>query len=454
MVTSDAHFLVYTECVNVSLAASARKRPFWLVPVLILGAIGVGLVLVPRSESLPKISTIPVKLGTFTKTVTGTGSAKAANLQTLNFPPSVVGRVSQVLVKVGDSVQRGQLLARVELSNIQRDLEAAQASLTAARADLIRASASEAETRRELERARQTAASQLDSAQANHKHAQETLQQQRRLFDLGAISQQALRSAQDAAAEAMRKRDVAQKELNYTQSRGLQGATAATEQSKANLAAAEVRVKNLEKSLSDADLYSPISGVVSAVNLQVGSAPPQNALEITNPEHLYLEVPFDETRTTNLTEGQPAEVLFDALPQRMIIGKVSRIDPVARNSGQLASLNTRIALLNVADIRPGFTGTVTVTTRRVKNALLVPLETLEDKQGQVNVWRASRDGDHWVVNPVPVKVIDRNASLALVTGVRQGDEIVTPAPTSGQFKAGQVVEKKELEHELGQENHE
>lgn len=444
---------------NASSSASSRKRPVWLIPALIVGAIGLGLVFMPRSEPLPSINTTPVRLGTFTKTVTGTGSAKAASLQTLSFSPGVVGHVSQVLVKVGDSVERGQLLARVELSSTQRDLEAAQASLTAARADVTRASASEAESRRELERARQTAASQLASAQANYKQAQETLQQQRRLFDLGAISQQALHSAQDAAAEATRKLDAAQNELSYAQSRGLQGAAAATEQAKATLAAAEVRVKNLEKSLSDADLYSPISGVVSAVNLQVGSAPPQNALEITDPKQLYLEVPFDETRTTNLSEGQPAEVLFDALPQRTITGKISRIDPVARSSGQLASLNTRIMLFDVDDIRPGFTGTATVTTRRVFDALLVPLETLEDNQGQVNVWRASRDGDHWVVNPVPVKVLDRNTNLALVTGVKQGDEIVTPAPTSEQFKAGQAVDKKEHEAEkesaenLGKESH-
>lgn len=431
---------------TVSPAPRRKSRPKWVFPALIALSLGITAfaLLRPKGVSALPVNVVAARTDTLVKTVNGTGTAKAEVSRTLSFPG--VGNVTSVRVKVGDEVRQGQELARLDTANTERDLAAARAALVGAQADLDRAEATARENSLDLSRQLQSAETTLASANAALRTADLSLTNQRKLLSVGAVSTQAVQAAQDTRDEAARKVAAAQNDLRFARSRGSEGSRAAVSQARAALESANVRVQNLGKTLADAVLYAPTGGVVSAVNITAGNPAPtgQSAIEITEPGKLYLEVPFDETRAAGLQVGQPASVQFDALPARTLQGTVSRVDPVARTSGQVASVNARIRLPDTRDLKPGFTGTATVTTRRIREAVVVPLETTSEQGGKTRVWRVTpgavtngkRTG---TIHPADVTILERTANLAAVSGLKAGDLLLTPAPAPEAMKDGQDV---------------
>jgi macrolide-specific efflux system membrane fusion protein len=87
---------------------------------------------------------VPVQLGTVSKTVSADGGIASATTASANFVTS--GTVSEIDVTVGQAVQKGQALAKVDPTASQRGLDAAQADLDAANDSLSRASAAGSDT--------------------------------------------------------------------------------------------------------------------------------------------------------------------------------------------------------------------------------------------------------------------------------------------------------------------
>ncbi|WP_293913298.1 HlyD family efflux transporter periplasmic adaptor subunit [Deinococcus sp.] len=418
-------------------------RRLWL-PGLIVLSVGItaAALLRPSGPSGTPVNVVKALSQTFTRTVSGTGTAKAQVARNVNFPVSgtVSSSVASVNVAVGDAVKAGGLLARLDSAAQSRELQSAQAALTAASSDLERARAAASDAAQDLTRSRTAAELTLASAQDALSSAQRTLRNQLSLHKLGAVSDQDLITARSAQAEAQRKLDQARSELRYAVNRTPQSTAASVAGGASALAAARVRVQNAQAALRDAELRAPVGGVISAVNVSVGNAPGGTggpAFVITDPAQLYLQVPFDETRAPDLRPGQPVSVAFDALPDKAATGTVDRVDPTADASGNAASVVVRIRLPGVVGVKPGFTGTATVTVRRIVGAVTVPIEaTLEGaSKGSLKVFRVTPEAKPvngqltGTAQPLTLTLLDRNTNLAAVTGLKAGDLIVnTPSP--------------------------
>ncbi|MFC6592698.1 efflux RND transporter periplasmic adaptor subunit [Deinococcus lacus] len=485
-----------------------RKRP-WLWPaLLLLGAGGAAAYfLAPKAPPLTEVQTVLAAKGDLVRTVTGSGTAKAETSRNLSF--SVAGTVAEVLVAVGDTVEKGQLLARLDTSAQQREIESAesgvrsaeadlrraeaevqraqgevtraqgevpkaQAELERAQAEVERAQAAERDLQRDSARSTQTAQLAVAAAQEGLRSAESRLSLQRQLLAAGAVSAQEVRSAETERAEAARKLQQAQTDLAFAaksvssagliqaragvetarasleqtrnavgQARiGVTQAEAGVETARAGLAAARLKVANLQKALADTELRAPSSGVVSALNITVGNPASTTApaAELTDPSRLYLEVPFDETRSPELQRGQAVKVQFDALPGETVTGQIGRVDPVAQASGQVASVKARIPLEGAQKVKPGYTGLATVTLETVEDATLVPLEATLEEAGENYVWtvRPAAEDTPASAHRVRVTVTARSANEAAVTGIQPGDRLVSPAPSD--LTEGQPVQ--------------
>jgi HlyD family secretion protein len=117
-------------------AGSNRGRWIWAGLALIVLAIAAALLLTrtSSSSSTPTISTTTVTPGNIVATVDGSGTIAAAQSLDLTFQTS--GTVTQVLVKEGDSVQAGQVLAQLDDRDLQVQLASAQAALDSAKTKL------------------------------------------------------------------------------------------------------------------------------------------------------------------------------------------------------------------------------------------------------------------------------------------------------------------------------
>lgn len=149
------------------------------------------------------------------------------------------------------------------------------------------------------------------------------------------------------------------------------------EQAQLNLAQSRAR-------LDDTAISAPFDGIVSAVNIQVDSAPSNSrpALTLLDDSVFFIDVTIDEIDIRHIAVGQSAMVTLDAYPDATLTGTIASIATLPRDgttamSGIIA-YPLRIRLTDTDTITPallireGMTANVTIHTDRLENVLLVP----------------------------------------------------------------------------------
>jgi len=362
---------------------------------LFLAAIGVYASTVYSKRGLVTVQTGQVARGDLTATVTASGEIKPKNY--INIGANAMGDITEILVKEGDHVRKGQLLARIENTQPAADVAAQQASVSSSEADTT---ASEAalkvadENIRTMQAALDHDKADLERMKADFDRAQELFNEKllaRQDFELKKFTYEA-QKAQIAQSETRIMQARAQREQNAAQLASTQRHVA---QARANLTrAADV--------LRKFDAYAPLDGVVTNLPVRVGeSVVPgiQNSeasliMTIADMSIITAEVKVDETDIVSVRLGQPADITIDAIPNKVFKGHVTEIGDTAilRSTGLAASqsaissqeakdFKVVIAMDNPpAEIRPGLSCTAKVTTATRSNALTIPIQALTIRQ--------------------------------------------------------------------------
>lgn len=222
---------------------------------------------------------------------------------------TIGGQVREVLVSDGDKVQRGQALARLE--------PAAEARAAWARADQEMLAAEQA-----LTALRENARLSLAQAQVAWHEAQKNLDAAQELYDEESSAANLARL--DAARAQLMLADKRRRSLEANAGLDPDALAAAT----ARLAAADAALASAQAALNAHELRASMAGTVVGINALVGQrvAAGQPLMSVADFSGWRIE-------TTNLTEdqvvavrvGQPVRVVFDALPQKVFAGTVTRI---------------------------------------------------------------------------------------------------------------------------------
>jgi len=279
----------------------------------------------------------------------------------VNISANVSGRIEQLLVKEGETVKKGQVLARIDSTRIAAGERQSAAALEGAKADLARAEADVDVSRLAFERQKRMHAEKLISDQA---------------FD-----QSEAELKMKAAAVEAQKRRINQQEALLASNRD-----------------------DLEKTT----IVSTMDGVVTNLQKEEGetvigaqSFSPTVIMTVADLSVMEVEVMVDETDIRNIRIGQPAEVRVDALEGVKIKGDVTEIGSSAIPRGlttqQAASTNTanqakdfkvEVTLKDPPPtLRPGLNATTDITTARKEKVLAVPIQAVVvreiSKQGKV-----------------------------------------------------------------------
>jgi multidrug efflux pump subunit AcrA (membrane-fusion protein) len=281
------------------------------------------------------------------------------------------GTVEAVRVDLGDRVEPGQLLLRLD------DREA--------RLALAQAEANHLAAERALARARAAAEAALATIARNRAALEEALLNRKRFEDLfaeGAVSasqRDTARTQHDMASASVRWAE-AQAESD---AQGIQTASAAVEQARAGLALARKR-------LADIEIRSPMKGAVKQRLVSTGDGirekTPLLVLVTTDPLKLQGTVP--ERFAPEVHVGQPVQVTLEAYPGRAFRGKVSRVSPSVDPQTRTLGLE---ALLENADgrLKPGFFARGHILARTDRAVPFVPEAALYTFVGITKVFAVS-----------------------------------------------------------------
>jgi HlyD family secretion protein len=234
-------------------------------------------------------------------------------------------RIASVLVQEGDRVKKGEVLARLDTSRLEPQLEQAQAGAAAQRAVLERLR--HGSRPQEIAQARANLA--LAEAEATEAHASyERVAHLYRSSSGRAVSRQDFDDAKAQAAVAAARVQVNRKALELAIIGPRQEDIA---QAQAALEGEQARVALLTEQLKDADLRAPLDAVVRSRIAEPGdmASPQKTAFElaITNPK--WVRAYVSESELGLVHPGMPASIAVDAFPNRRFAGWVGFISPVA-----------------------------------------------------------------------------------------------------------------------------
>jgi HlyD family secretion protein len=391
-----------------------------------------------------------------TSVVTASGEIRPKNFT--NVLGEGFGKITDIAVKEGDHVHRGDVLMHIESIQPAADVQAQTASLEGAEAASKAATASY-----------QAAVATLAQRQADLEKAKLDWQRSQSLYTEELIAKSdydASKATYDSALAAVK---AAQAQIAQSRAASDQS-TLMVQQSRAVLA-------HQTDILRKTTYRAPIDGIVSYIAVRVGeNVVPgiQNAegsflMTISDMSIVTSEVKVDETDIASLRNGQPAEITVDALPGKTLHGVVTEVGQLAilRSSGQAATeqatANTQEArdfkvVVTLKDpppsLRAGLSCTAKIQTAHRNDVLTVPIQAVAirtqeeldaaEHPGRGVTLAASRPettaekkeiqgvfvirGNKAVF--VPIKTgITGTTDIEVTSGLKRGDQIVTGSYT-------------------------
>jgi len=250
----------------------------------------------------------------------------------VTIAPKISGYVAELAVRDNQFVHAGDLLLRIDASDLTAQRNQARANLQLARAQL-----GAAQVQLEVAQVRapaqlQQAEAQLKAAQASQAQAEAEYRRQRRV-DPRATTQSSIdtANAQLQAQTANVAQAEAQLRIAKLTEQDIELAQAAVEQRKAQVEQAEAQLNEAETMLSYAVLRAPQDGWVTRRNVEQGGfvQPGSTVMNLVTPD-LWVTANFKETQLTEMQPGQPVTIEVDAFPGLELRGHV---DSIQRGSG-------------------------------------------------------------------------------------------------------------------------
>ena len=256
------------------------------------------------------------------------------------------GKLTDLMVREGDHVAKGQVLARVE-----PDVNQAQ-TLSAVK-------------------------SSLNMAELNQKDADRNYEVNRRLHEEGLLSNEQLKDFRLRLDTALEDLDAARTKMRIVVESGIP----------------------LDKPISTTqrvNVLSPMDGYVIQKNVEVGQTVMSGVTSFNEGTILYtvadvgdmlIKASINEVDIGRVRLKAPVTITVDAFPYRKFDGTVSHIAPAAHLKDKIKVFDTEITLARqIPDFRPGMTANIEVRGERVDKTLSVPVEAIFKKDGREVVY--------------------------------------------------------------------
>ena len=444
------------------------KKLIWIggiLVVLIIVLVGLKKSGVIGKEEGIEVSIEKVQRRTITETVNASG--KVYPEVEVKISPDVSGEIVELMVAEGDSVRRGQVLARIyaDILSSQRDQVAAGVNQQKAQVS--------------------NSTAQLGALKATLDQTETQYNRQKRLFDEKVISRLEFEQAEQAYRAA---------KANYI------AATEGIKSAQAGVASVQAQLNRANKDISRTVIVSPMDGVISLMAIKKGERVAGNSfnvgtemMRVADMRSIEVRVDVGENDIPKVKLGDTAIVEVDAYSNRKFKGLVYKIaNPTSRSALTGGSSTTEVTNYKVhirllpdsySDLvikgksfpfRPGMTASADIQTKSHNNVLSVPLNavTTRDPKDSSNTSKNDKKekkdenvksdapksvtaGDNLQevvfvlqkdnkVKQVKVKTAIQDLNnIEIVEGLKEGDEVVTgPYSTvSKTLKEGTLVKK-------------
>jgi HlyD family secretion protein len=348
------------------------------------------------------------------------GQVASKTEQNLTFSQS--GKVTTLNFEVGDSVKKGDLIAKLD----QEDL------LSQIRSTALQVEINE----KNIQKLRMSGVVNYEgaykNAQLNYEEALSTFENNKKLYENGVISASEFDRYKNALALAENDYNTTKKKYEgYGNGIDLEIAKLQLEESKAQLS-------DLENKLKDMMIEAPFDGVITSNNLKQGEFVMSNSqgIVIETIDDLMIETEISQYDVDNINIGQVVDISRNG-EDVVYEGKVSKINPTAVVSQQASIVPVEINIISKNHYKPNYTVNIEIETASNMNAKVIPYEAIvRDEENNHIVFKYTEGRAEKIVvgrginGPLRTEIISEDINV--------GDTILLDPPL--ELKDGDSVE--------------
>ena len=373
----------------------------------------------PQKATVKDFKFQPVTRQDVHQKVLATGTVTLKTGAEVKIGARISGQVKSLLVKIGDFIRAGEIIAIIEHEDLLSRVARFQADLDAEKARQLKILA---EGPLEINKA----IAEREELQVQIKLAQKMLERNLELNQKGFVSTTVLDEAEEKLAVLLARINLANEELKLKQSQlenDSRLAQAMVDKAQANLAEEEIQ-------LSYATITVPIDGIVAFVSTQEGetvvaSLNAPTFVTLIDLRKLEVTVFVDETDIGRIEVGQRAKFTVDTYANQFFNGKVREIHPKAVIKDNVVNYEVILDIekKKAAKLRPEMTANVVVTTGTRKNVLTLPKEAVK-REGKKTFVVMQVNGE---LEDKPIELGWRDSGrIEVVSGLKEGDLIGIP----------------------------
>ena len=342
----------------------------------------------------------------------------------------VSGEVIQVPFDISQTVHKGDLLCQLDPTDIYLAVRSADATVAQTKArlaqtqyDLKQAEENLATTRRKNEAALASAKVKAANVQAKAGRLKDLLQRE-------FASREDMESAQTEAAmaeAALESARIAIDELKQQEIQ-LQYKREAVKMAEAQLQSDQINLDLQKQQLTHATVTAPIEGVLSALNVQMGTivASGMNGfsggttiMTLSDLSHVFAIATVDESDIGDVRVGQRARISVASFPGRIFAGQVVRIATKGVNASNVVTFEVKVEILDGHKdlLRPEMTGNVAIVQEEQLNVLTIPSSAVLRHGTQAVVTTA--DGQRRTISVG----LQGNETVEVLSGLTEGEKV-------------------------------
>ncbi len=373
-----------------------RKNTKWMkISGLVIGGLALFIFIASQigwisSEEPISVKTKLVEKRDIIETVSASGKIQPET--EVKISPDVSGEIVSLYVMEGDKVEKGDLLLKIKPDTYQSMLERSQASLN-------------------------TSKSALEKAIAQLSESESNFSRNKILFENGTISRSEFEKI----------------EASY------KVAVLSVEDGEYMVSSAEASLREAQENLNKTNIYAPISGTISRLNIELGERVVGTAqmagtelLRLANLNLMEVAVEVNENDINSVSLNDTALIEVDAYLGNIYKGIVSEIANSANVMGvsadQVTNFEVKVRILDEVSFRPGMTATVDIQTERAYAVLSLPIQAVTTRKDTAN----TEDKVECVfafeentANFIKVETgIQNDEFIQIISGLEKGQDII------------------------------
>lgn len=434
---------------------------------IIVAAFVIIKIIMPKSG--PAVNYTVLSKGEIVNSINVLGEVKSN--ESTNVYSTLNNPIKEIEVKVGDKVKAGDILAVLDSGDLEKDIEQAEATTVAtesnAKTELnIKKEAYDNELylyNNNLNEDIKNADEALNVAQINLNDKEKTYDNNKTLFDAGAITENDLNKSEIEYSTAKSEYEKAGVSLNNAKVKASQELDTAksdyeTAQTNYNNNSQRIDLEKKQSNLEKCEIKAPIDGTVTSISAVVGNPGTGTLFEIENLDSVEINTSIKEVDIANVKVGQKAEIKTDSTGDNPMDGEVISVNPSAKKtdspqiSGQSqsqspssstdVSFDAKIKMDEPNEnVKVGMSARINIILEKKSDIYTIPYESIVESGDSKSIYAAEKTGrkeNEYVIKELPITVgLESDANVEISgDGISDGI-IVIDDPSS--YKVGQTI---------------